>query len=371
MGLEEIAQVLYFVKLKEMNKCFINGVGCVSAQQTTEEGFLINPIDYLESNMIDVVKPEYKAFIPPAAIRRMSSSVKNSVVASQLAINEAGIKDVAAIITGTGLGCIGDSEKFLNKLIDDNEEYLTPTSFIQSTHNTVAGQIALGLQCKSYNLTYVNGGASFPSALLDGLMKIQEGEIGVLVGGMDELSSVTNQLYQKVHHYKQKDEIHGNILHERSKGCVPSEGAAFFVLENEKKENSYAELIDVTYVNELDKGGVSTFLNSFLKQNNVEMNDLDLIVLGNNGDVDYDTFYDEVESLTPSISKVYFKHVFGEFMTSNAIGLWVASNILKTNSIPEVLLKDKTQNSPKELKRILFYNQYRGKDHSLILLQNV
>ena len=49
---------------------------------------------------------------------------------------------------------------------------LTPTSFIQSTHNTVGGQIALGLECKGYNFTYVHASISFESALLDAQLQL-------------------------------------------------------------------------------------------------------------------------------------------------------------------------------------------------------
>src|SRR5690554_822678 len=101
-----------------MERCYINGMGCISGQNTFEGDFLENPIDYSKTNIIHVVKPDYKAFIPPAAIRRMSSGVKNSIVASTLAMDEAQVKELDGIITGTGMGCIQDSEKFLDKLIE-------------------------------------------------------------------------------------------------------------------------------------------------------------------------------------------------------------------------------------------------------------
>lgn len=354
-----------------MKRCFINGVGCVSTQATTEENFLDNPVDYANEHRTNVIRPDYRAFIPPAAIRRMGSSVRNSVVASSLALQEAGEKDIDAIITGTGLGCIGDSEKFLNKLLDDDEQYLTPTSFIQSTHNTVAGQIALGLNCKSYNVTYVNAGVSFPSALLDGLMKIQTGKNRVLVGGMDELSTYTNRLYELISHYKKEGKAPGNILKERTEGCVASEGAAFFVLENEKKSNSYGELLDVFYLNKLEESELESFVESFLKRNGLSIEDLDLMVLGNNGDKHFDHYYDEVEKFTPSNPKVFYKHLFGEFMSSPAVGLWTAAKILKEQNVPEVLFRDVPETPVQNPKYILLYNQYRGKDHSLTLVRNV
>jgi NAD(P)H-hydrate repair Nnr-like enzyme with NAD(P)H-hydrate dehydratase domain len=60
-------------------------------------------------------------------IRRMSKTVKMSSVASQYALKEAGIENPDAIIVGTGMGCSQDSEKFLKNVIDNHEEFLTPT----------------------------------------------------------------------------------------------------------------------------------------------------------------------------------------------------------------------------------------------------
>ena len=71
---------------------------------------------------------------------------------------------VEAVVTATGLGCIADSEKFLDSLIANEERMLNPTPFIQSTFNTVGAQIALlrGLHC--YNTTYANRWTSFENA---------------------------------------------------------------------------------------------------------------------------------------------------------------------------------------------------------------
>ena len=88
------------------------------------------------------MEPPYKDYIPPAAIRRMSKSVKMGMVAASVALEQAHLTP-QAIFVGTGMGCLQDSEKFLKTLLDNQEQHLTPTAFIQSTHNTVAGQIAI------------------------------------------------------------------------------------------------------------------------------------------------------------------------------------------------------------------------------------
>src|SRR5690554_997049 len=355
-----------------MERCYINGAGCVSAQHTFEGGFLENPIDYSDTNIIYVVKPVYKDFIPPAAIRRMSSGVKNSIVASTIAMNEANVKELQGIITGTGMGCIQDSEKFLDKMIEFNEEYLTPTSFIQSTHNTVSGQIALKLKCTAYNFTYVNTGGSFQSALLDGVMQIKdEGKNNILIGNIDEIADYTYKLYQTIGHIKKDGETSYDILNNRSKGSVTGEGAVFFVLSNEKKENTYAEIVDSNIINNLKLDKVDDFITEFLKRSNVKIEEIDAVILGNNGDIDFDTYYDEAEKLFEGSEVLYYKHLFGEFMTAPSLSVWLASNILKNQDAPKELYRNKMKSADKTFGTVLIYNQYRGKDHSLILMKNV
>jgi 3-oxoacyl-[acyl-carrier-protein] synthase II len=355
-----------------MENCYINGIGSISAQKSFEKDFMKDPIQYTDENILKAVKPNYKDFISPSTVRRMSSGVKNGIVASKIAMSDANVDSAGAIITGTGMGCMQDSEKFLDNLINHDEEYLTPTSFIQSTHNTVGGQVALGLKCKAYNFTYVNTGVSFESALLDGLMQVenQDGQ-NILVGGIDELADHTSKLYKLIEHTKSDDEAPYDILNKRSKGSISGEGATFFVLDKEKNENSYCELVDVKFINNLETSKLKSFATNFLKSNDLSLSDIDAVILGNNGDIDYDIYYDEIEPLFSNADILFYKHLFGEFMTSSSVSVSLASNILKSQKIPNALFKNKKSQSINEIKNLLIYNQYRGKDHSLILLKNV
>jgi 3-oxoacyl-(acyl-carrier-protein) synthase len=220
-----------------MKKTYINGVGCISAQKTFDTVFLEEAIYNQNDTIFSVVAPVYKDFITPAAIRRMAKGVKNGIVASALALKDARLENVDAIITGTGLGCIEDSEKFLKNILDNNEEFLTPTSFIQSTHNTVGAQIALSLQCKGYNFTYVNGAVSFESALLDAKMQIEENEANsILVGGIDENGDYTTSLFKLAGRIKQDGNQPYDVLNPTSTGAVFGEGASFFFFLRLKKK---------------------------------------------------------------------------------------------------------------------------------------
>lgn len=355
-----------------MESCYINGIGCISAQKSFEDDFLSDPIFYSNENILGFVKPDYKEYISPSAVRRMSPGIKNSIVASSLAMRDAKIESLDAIITGTGMGCIHDSKIFLSNLINNEEEFLTPTSFIQSTHNTVGGQIALALNCKAYNFTYVNTSISFESALLDGIMQIENSEAkNILVGGVDETTAHVSELYKLIEQTKSDTEAPYDILNKRTKGSISGEGATFFVLNNEKTPHSYCELKGVTFVNTLESSNLMFFIKDFLDKNGLTLDQINALILGNNGDVDFDTYYDIVEKEFSNASVLFYKHLFGEFMTSSSISVWLASKILKKQLIPKVLFKGEAKKTDEKIEYILIYNQYRGKDHSLMLLKNV
>jgi hypothetical protein len=351
-----------------MRKTYINGLGCISAQETFDTIFL----EKAEINEIDTVFalkiPVYKDFISPVAIRRMAKGVKNGIVASALAMKEAKVSTVDAIITGTGMGCIEDSEKFLKAIIVNKEAFLTPTSFIQSTHNTVGAQIALGLQCKAYNLTYVNASVSFESALLDAKMKIEEEEANtILVGGIDENADYTTSLFRLAGFIKKENEEPYKVLNSITKGAVYGEGATFFVLENEKKSTTYAEILDVEIINKLDVDEVESKIISFLKSNNLEVSMIDAIVLGFNGDVEFDEYYKVLsENSFAQTPQAYYKQLSGEYNTASAFGLWVGAKIIKTQEIPEIISVNNLKKQ--DYKTILLYNQYKGIDHSFTLI---
>lgn len=353
-----------------MRKTYINGLGCISAQETSDSLFLEKAEINEKDTTLALKTPVYKDFISPIAVRRMGKGVKNGIVASRMAMKEAQVSTVDAIITGTGMGCIEDSEKFLKAIIDNKEAFLTPTSFIQSTHNTVGAQIALGLQCKAYNLTYVNASVSFESALLDAKMKIEEEEANsILVGGIDENADYTTSLFKLAGFIKKEGEHPYKVLNSTTKGAIYGEGATFFVLENEKKSTTYAEVLDIEIINKLNVNEVEEKMMSFLESNKLRISDIDVIVLGFNGDAEFDIYYKKLsENSFIHVPQAYYKQLSGEYNTASAFGLWVAAKIIKTQEIPKIISVN-TLEKP-AYKTILLYNQYKGIDHSFTLITN-
>jgi 3-oxoacyl-(acyl-carrier-protein) synthase len=352
-----------------MKKVYIQGVASISTQNSFDNNRFLDEIITYDDNVIPAVDPVYKDYIPPAAARRMAKGIKMGVVASKIALADAGVETIDAIITGTGMGCVVDSEKFVSAIIDNNEEYLTPTSFIQSTHNTVGGQIALDLDCKGYNFTYVHSSNSFESALLDAQMQLSMDEANtILVGGVDELGAHTVKIHKLVNHIKPEAVSSAALLKSKSEGAVFSEGANFFVLSNDKNANAYAEIIAVEILNTLDKANLSEAITTFLASSGTKIEDIDLVVQGNNGDVNFDEFYHVLsEDLFKKTPQAYYKHLSGEYNTASSFGVWLAGKILKSQTLPEVVRFNTLPVS--KLETVLLYNQYRGKNHSFVLLK--
>ncbi|NKQ39255.1 MAG: 3-oxoacyl-ACP synthase [Methanosarcinales archaeon] len=351
-----------------MKNYYINGIGCVSAQDTSKNDFSFEDCNTLQNNVVSVFKPAYKSYIKPALIRRMSNGVKMGVVASSIALKEANVTEPRAIITGSGMGCLKDSEKFLENIINNKEQYLTPTSFIQSTHNTVGAQIALGLSCKSYNVTYVHSATSFESSLIDAMMTIDDGTTPVLVGGVDEIGAHTIEHYKLVGYVKNEKDVKKNILKSKSKGAIFSEGAQFFVIENKRSDNSYAKLIDVSIYENLKVNEVEIKALQFLNNNNIQISDLDIIILGNNGDIDFDSFYESLQNKAfINTQQLYYKHFAGEYNTVSAFGLWTACKLLKSQNVSKILKINNKETTA--INYILLYNQYQGRSHSFTLLK--
>lgn len=348
---------------------FINGMGSISAQKSVADGGVFESVETYTENILPTVDPNYRDYISPGAARRMAKGVKMGTVASKMALKEAGIDLPDAIITGTGMGCTQDSEKFVSAIIDNNEEFLTPTSFIQSTHNTVGAQIALGLQCNNYNFTYVNDTVSFESCLIDAQMMLDEGAEHILVGGVDEHGNHTNELHKIIGHIKQEPIKNTDLLTAGTSGSIFGEGATFFVIGKHKRPNSYAALTDTAIFNQLPKENLITEITKFLNRNGLSPNDIDALVMGNNGDVDFDGYFHRLTTdIFQNTPLLAFKHLCGEYNTASAYGFYLAANMLKKQKVPAVCRINEV--AVKGPANVLLYNQYRGKNHSLVLLKN-
>lgn len=341
---------------------YIRAAAGISPQISFEQ--IIQSPESYTGNKLTCAEPDYTKLIDPKMIRRMSRIIKMGVAAAKDCLQQADVTNPGAIITGTAYGCLADTELFLSKMVENNEELLTPTSFIQSTHNTVGAQIALMLKCHNYNNTFVHRGFSFESAMLDALTLLNENAVGdVLVGGVDEITNTSHTLLSRFGLYKNELDSNLRLYDASTKGTIAGEGASFFLLSNKVSGNDYAQLkgLDTLYKPSSSEE-ISDFIKDFLKRNNLDVADIDLLVSGDNGDAGNDAVYKEIkQSLFSNVATQPFKHLCGEYPTATSFALWLAANIIKTGWMPVSSEKE----SPKN---ILIYNHYLNIHHSLYLL---
>ncbi|MDB5149722.1 MAG: beta-ketoacyl synthase [Mucilaginibacter sp.] len=352
-------------------KVYIRSATAISPQGTYNNCQFLNELAEYRGSRLTCIEPDYNELIDPKFIRRMSRIIKMSVGSALACLKDAEVTNPDAIVTGTAYGCLEDTGIFLTNMVEHNEEPITPMAFVQSTHNTIGAQIALLIKCNCYNNTFVSGGASFENALLDAMLLLLEKDTAnVLVGGMDEITDMSHTVLSRMGLYKGNPVSNLNLFKLNSKGTIGGEGAAFFLLENTPSENNLAHINAVTtFYKPADLTETAQHIKSFLTTQSIDCSDIDLLIIGNNGDIKNDETYTRLEqSLFKGIPSANYKNLCGEYPTSTAFALWMGANIIKTNNIPAILNhKGKVK---KKINKVLIYNHYQNIYHSLILISS-
>ena len=352
-------------------KTFIRAAGNISPQKTfgaaVGEGALLQDLVVQDGNRLRCTEPDYLQYIDAKFIRRMSRIIKMGTAAAMECLQEAGTKNPDAIVMGTAYGCLEDTGIFLKKMVEQKEEMLTPTAFIQSTHNTIGAQIALLLQCHNYNNTFVHRGFSFESALLDAMMLLEENAATtVLAGAADEITDYSHAVLSRFGLYKKEAIANTGLFQASSRGTIAGEGAAFFLLSSQASATDYATLDGLhTFYKPADTNTVEQQLAGFLKQQEITIADIDVVITGNNGDPNNDSVYQVLgKTIFKNKPVTFYKQLCGEYPTSTAFALWLAASIIKQGQLPAAL----QVSSPASIKRILIYNHYQNIHHSLMLV---
>ncbi len=347
---------------------YIHGIAGISIQPTTEPGYFFDSILPYTQNPVPARDPDYKALIPALQLRRMNKSMRMALFTSQMALREAHRTSVDAVITGSGLGCLRDSERFVEALLVDEGRPLNPTPFIQSTHNMAAAAIALALKCNGYNMTYVNNANSFESALLDGMVYLGDHPSAtILLGGVDELGERTTDFWNMAGYLKHEGPtVPTRLTDTATTGEVAAEGATFFVAAGKPGPSAIGKVTAVETCLETDDS--AAFVNNFLRKNGLTADAIDAVLMGYNGDGRYDGIYREVtQALFAEKPIVGFKHVLGEYDTVIAAAMALGLQLFREQRIPATLQLSGPQ--PPRLNRLLIYTQRRGANHGLVLLE--
>jgi len=309
----------------------------ISPQHTYDEEHFLDPAMTADDGQLYVIDPDYTRYISPVAIRRMSRMLKRGITAGMKCLEDAGVTTPDAIIIGTARGSVTDMENFMKDMIKMEEQALNPTSFIQSTYNSVNGWIAMMTKCTAYNQTYVHRGFSLELSLLDAQLLLSEpgDKKYLLTGGFDELTSEYFIIREKIDYYKKDIPPSPELLaHYDTPGTIAGEGAHFFTVSNDPgkavcaihniamlQQPSAKELLDATA--------------DVLSQNRLKIEDIDILVCGMNGDSRNRFLIDPlIANCAASTTIVSFKQLSGEYDTASGFGLWLTNYICKHNYVP-------------------------------------
>jgi 3-oxoacyl-[acyl-carrier-protein] synthase II len=337
-------------------KVYIRSTGNISPQHSLDTDTFLQRKVIPSNDFFKSLEPEYDRFVDSKMIRRMSRIVKMGVAAAMTCLRNAGIEKPAAILTATAYGCLEDTSAFLRRMIEFDEKLLSPTAFIQSTHNTVGAQIALLLKCHHYNNTIVHRSFSFENALTESRLLLAEGMGPVLVGAIDEITDDRHAILRRFGRYKKSGNAYGNIA---------GEGAAFFLLDIEPGNQPLAILRDTrTLSNPENAGQVQESILDFLKENRLEMDDISLVLSSHSGNPERDLMDDQLfHSVFRGKSTFPFKSLCGDYPTASGFACWLAAVLLKEQKKPIWM-------SPLSLplKNVFIHHHDRDTHHSFFLI---
>ncbi|HLZ86969.1 MAG TPA: beta-ketoacyl synthase chain length factor [Puia sp.] len=320
-----------------------------------------------QGNKLLVKEPAYEG-IPANLVRRTGKAVRMGVGVS-MPILRATPVPVSGIIIGTANGGTEDSFRFLQQIIDYKEDTLAPGSFVQSTANAAAAQISLLDKNKGYNLTHVHRGLAFEFALLDAVLLSEENkEAYYLLAGIDETSGPNFMLDAMEGWHKKETLQAGGFYAPDSPGAIAGEGAAGFSVSGQG-QNALARLAGVSTLHSNDPVSVRRRMEEFLQGCLPADTAIDLFLSGENGDCRLQKFYTACETGLPAeVPIARFKHCCGEYPTASAFAVWLCCQLLSGMALPEHMVK---RGKPAPFQTILLYNNYKGLQHSFILLSVV
>ena len=338
-----------------MTKVYIKSATQISAQQPLSEDWMTEP-QTLEGSYVRSQDPSFREWLNPMESRRLGKLLKRALVTATEAMTKAGVSadgdlqsadgdlqspsEPDAVITGTGLGCIENTELLLNQMCREGDDTLKPTNFMQSTHNTISSLIAINSHCHGYNSTYSHKAISFDSALLDAFLQLRLGDIkSALVTGNDEMTPSYFTILQRAGYLGQP-------------GQVPATEASVAMMLSSEADGALCELQDIQLTYGTDQP--------------TDLLTPDAILIGTNGCEANDRIYDTLCSRF-AVPLLHYKHLFGEGYCSSALGVYAAAHILHKGKAPAFMRCDGNREQL-PVSRLLIINHSDGNCFSYITL---
>ena len=297
-------------------RVYIKAATQISMQQPLSEAWMTAPVEHTEP-YVRSLDPNFRDWLNPLESRRMGKILKRALVTAQKVMHDSGVQQPDAVITGTGLGCIENTELFLDQLCREGEEMLKPTYFMQSTHNTISSLISIHDHLHGYNTTYSHKSVSFDSALLDAFTQLRLGDIQTaLVTGNDEMTPSYFSILQRAGYVGQPGQV------------AAGETSVAMMLTTDPAD----ALCEIEELSMSVRGVQQPFAPA------------DLLVLGTNGVPQNDQLYREVAQQMPGVETFEYKRLFGESYTVSGLGVYAAAHLLSQGRAGRVLFVNHSDN---------------------------
>jgi 3-oxoacyl-[acyl-carrier-protein] synthase II len=317
---------------------FISASSGISHQPSFRNSGFSSALQVLPKNS-EILHPDYAGFIAPMERRRMSDAVKMAIACAMDCIRQSGVSEPEGIVVGTSMGCCQHTRNFMDKILESEGGLIAPTSFILSTHNTIAGQISLVLGNRNYNITHTQDSLSFEHALTDARLCVElDGSAHVLAGASDELEQA---LYSMDARLKRASESH----------CS---GAAFFMISGSPVNDTNVRLKDVAAMGNI--ADAASELSTFMALNKLQPEDIDLLLFAGSDAGETDI----LKAWFGADKMIDYQTFSGTYFTNSAFAMHCAIDALLVNKHPGLFTP---------LNRVLILNHLIPENLGLILLE--
>ncbi len=301
------------------------GSGVDSLQTALQFGKVVTQQrEALHNGEVDIY-PAYLAsldrleeFIPKRALRRIDHCSRMTLLAAQLALQDAGMPESErsriGVIIASGYGPLQTTFDFLDSYLDFGYACSSPTHFSNSVHNAAAAHVSMQLKTTAPSLTVTQFEMSVPSALLTAQQWLTEGRVDrVLFGAVDEQCDVLRYCRRQFFAAGEQGPLQPLAFDTQS--AVVGEGAVFLLLTRD-------EVAAYGHIDEVRLGNHSVAP--------LCLSDDDLLILGADGHKECGRWYTQAARGREVAAYASF---YGSFPAAAGFDLAVAALSLRDNRL--------------------------------------
>ncbi len=154
-------------------------------------------------------------------------------------------------------------------------------------------------QCTTYNNTFVHRGFSFEHALLDSILQLQEGAPHTLTGALDEMSEEHFYIKSRIGHWKKEPVDNADLYKTPSPGTIAGGGCFLFIVFHRYRSylRPHCRAKNVVQAFSCCSFGRAKALFLGKGNSNYLPADISLVIIGRNGDSNFEHFYRELDAV--------------------------------------------------------------------------